>query len=101
MTKTPIDPYLTSVITSLCRLGASIIAGPLVHRFNLRPVYLLSALLVAFALISLGSFTYMMTLEKFDEILESLNWLPMVFVVLIYIGYSFGLVNIPLIFQVN
>eukprot|EP00095_Tigriopus_kingsejongensis_P002049 maker-scaffold254_size236139-snap-gene-0.10 protein:Tk02049 transcript:maker-scaffold254_size236139-snap-gene-0.10-mRNA-1 annotation:"solute carrier family facilitated glucose transporter member 8" len=88
-TNIPIDPYWCAAFMTLYRAVISVGASGMVNRCRRRPILLGTGLLLAFSSGSLGFYTFLQSRGWLDH-LPWTNWLPMVFISMLYTGFSCG-----------
>merc|ERR1712013_501376 len=70
--------------------------GYVLHKFNRKPLFLITGILVCFSFLIMGLFTFLSTSSLLPSSLVSqLSWVPMVCVILAYSGYGLGYSVIP------
>ena len=84
-----IDKLTASLVVSAWRVFISVGSSVALMKVARRPLFLSTALLVSINMFSLGLFFYLRSVETGDYF-DSLNWVPLVLVILIFAGGQLG-----------
>merc|ERR1719266_3112422 len=92
----PFSASHTSWITSITKIVCSIGSFYVLHRFDRRRLFLCTSMLVLVAFVSMSVFTLVVDKGWLDEsIATQINFIPMVSVIVAYVGYGLGYGVIP------
>jgi len=92
----PFSASHTSWITSITKIVCSIGSFYVLHRFDRRRLFLFTSILVLVAFVSMSVFTLVVDKGWLDEsITTQINFIPMVSVIVAYVGYGLGYGVIP------
>jgi len=92
----PLSASNTSWITSTTKIGCSLAAFYVLHKFNRKSLFLVTGSLVCMAFLLMGLFTFLSSSSILSPyLISSLNFIPMVCVILAYTGYGLGYSVIP------
>jgi len=92
----PLSAVNTSWIVSITKIGCSFASLYVLHKFNRKPLFLITGILVCISFLIMGLFTFLSTSSLLPSPLVSqLSWVPMVCVILAYSGYGLGYSVIP------
>jgi len=92
----PLSASNTSWITSTTKIICSILAFYALHRMNRNILFLLTGVLVFLAFLVMGIFTYLsFSMVLLPELLLKVNFIPMLCVILAYVGYGLGYNIVP------
>merc|ERR1719433_2124404 len=92
----PFSASHTSWITSITKIICSFASFYVLHRFDRRNLFLFASILVLVAFLSMSVFTLVVDKGWLDEsIATQINFIPMVSVIVAYVGYGLGYGVIP------
>jgi len=92
----PFSASNTSWITASTKIGCSLVAFYVLHKYNRKTLFLITGSLVFMAFLLMGIFTFLSSASFISSsITSSLNFLPMVCVIIAYAGYGMGYNVIP------
>merc|ERR1711953_890008 len=92
----PFSASHTSWLTSITKIVCSIGSFYVLHRFDRRRLFLFTSMLVLVAFVSMSVFTLVVDKGWLDEsITTQINFIPMVSVIVAYVGYGLGYGVIP------
>lgn len=92
----PFSASNTSWITSITKIVCSVGAFYVLHTFERKTLFILTGILVFVSFLLMALFTYISSQAIFTpELITKFNFVPMVCVILAYIGYGLGYGVIP------
>ena len=79
----------------------SILCISMIGKCNRKKLYLVCCGIVIIGLLSLSSFSYFNQNESLTKSFPMARWIPLLSILIVYTGFSFGYAGIPYIFQVK
>lgn len=90
------DQYLIAVIIGLARVVASFMVGPICRRFGRRPPSIVSGISMSVCMVALSGYMGAVFSGAVDATTaETLNWLPVVLIILYFFTSTLGFLTIP------
>ena len=87
---TRVDKHTASLMVSAFRVFISLLSSAALLKLPRRPLFLCTTLTVCLSMFSLGLFSYLNTLEGYQEYLHNITWAPLVIVMMIFAGGQLG-----------
>ena len=78
------------MLVSLTRILTALVGGSVNMRFRRRPVLLSTCVVIMACFLSISCYSYLMDLGGYEDVLESLNWLPALDAVIAFASMSIG-----------
>ena len=97
----PIDPYWAAAMVSTFRALLCIVAPNITWRFKRRPIYLACCATVCTGTLTLSWYCYFNQNDLLINNFPMTRWIPILSILICYIGYSFGYGSVVYILQVN
>ena len=99
--KIPIDPYWAAALLASLRAVISILASNINGKFKRRTVYITCCGIVASGSLLMAIYFYENQNGKLSENNSWLGWIPILAIIICYIGFALGFGSMPYILQVN
>lgn len=92
----PIDPFLAAILISLSRVVACTSLGFICRRYGRRPPTIISGAVMTICMAVLAGYLYALHVQIVDPATaQTLNWLPVVLVIVYFFSSTFGFLTIP------
>ena len=95
------DPFWASVILQAIRFALVFMSLPVNGKFKKKVVYLTCCGISCLGTLTLATYSYF---NMDNDLTSNYSWtgyIPLIGIILMYVGYAFGLGTIPFILQVN
>ena len=89
-----IDELTASLVVSAWRVLISVGSSVALLKLPRRPLFLSTTLLVCINMLCLGLFFSLRSVETYQHYFDSLNWVPLLLVILIFAGGQLGFIPI-------
>ena len=99
--KIPIDPYWAAALLASLRAVISILASNINGKFKRRTVYITCCGIVASGSLLMAIYFYENQNGNLSETNSWLGWIPILAIIICYIGFACGFGSMPYILQVT